>query len=305
MKKNLLFILALPILASCSKVFYQYATVASDELELKADGVYVDSDNNYEILYDFWDNSGVVRFVFHNTSESDIYIDLTRSFLIKNGLSYDYYQDRTWTNSSAVSAASSLSLTKGKSAYGSLTGSYIYQPSIIANLGLASSYSVGVSGSYSSTNSSGVSVKEKEGIWVPAHSSRVFSEFSIMSSPYRECGFDRYPKGDNTTKEFTYVNSPVIFTNRLFIKVNGIEKQITNNFYISSITNLSEKKATYRDYDKDLCGNKIGTDRKLYIKNASPNKFYNTYYEDIYNDLDKESKTESSGKTTIHGGRTF
>ena len=302
MKRFSFFLLVLPILASCSKQFYQIATISTD-LDLKDNGVYVQSTPDFEILYDFWDNSGVVRFVLHNKSDQDIYLDLTRSFFIKNGLSYDYYQNRTWTTGSVVSSSSSLSMSKSRASYGSATGQLFYQPSIIATLGLGSSYSMGVGGAVSSSSSSAVTIKEPEGIWIPAHASRVFSEFSIMSSPYRECGFDRYPK-EETELEFTYENSPVVFTNQLYIKIGSAEKQVICGFYISNVKNVSEKKATYYEYETDLCGNEVSTEKKgatahsaakrMYMKDASPNKFYIKYIQDATNDIKKGSSGRQS-----------
>ena len=83
------FYIAFVLLAtSCSTTFYQVCTMEST---LKhSDNAITHIDENCEIIYDFWGPSGNAGFVFHNKTDKEIIIDLSRSFFIVNGLARDY-----------------------------------------------------------------------------------------------------------------------------------------------------------------------------------------------------------------------
>ena len=86
------------VLSSCSSnCLYQIYEVKSDNLETKSNGL-VYEDDNCLLFYNLWDKSGSLSFVFENKANKDIIIDLTRSFFIKNGMVYDYYQDQSIMN---------------------------------------------------------------------------------------------------------------------------------------------------------------------------------------------------------------
>lgn len=297
MKRLIFLLLAVPLLTSCAQYYYQIATISSDQLELEGNGIYSYATPEYVIQYDFWDNSGVVRFSFENKTDSDIYIDLSRSFLVVNGIAQDYYQNRTWTNRTTIASTSSSGYSFGnaKSSSNSISSrfnNYVsYQPKLTSTIGFANTNVLGINQSYTvtSSNTSGIAVEEKEGVWVPAHTSKIFNEFSIMSYPYRECGFDRFPSDDKSKMDFTVASSPVVFENRLYIKKDGVEIPIKNTFYISNLNNLSEKNATYKDFEKN-CNGKDREENgiKTYMKDASPNKFYVKYINDGSNDKIKK-----------------
>lgn len=49
-------------------------------------------DDSCTIFYNFWENGGNIGFKFYNKTDKIIDIDLNRSFFVKNGVAYDYYQ---------------------------------------------------------------------------------------------------------------------------------------------------------------------------------------------------------------------
>lgn len=73
--------------------YYQVFEVkpVSDNSKVINDTI-VFEDNNCIILYDFWKEGGNTGFVFYNKSDSNIYIDMSETFFIKNNVvTYDYY----------------------------------------------------------------------------------------------------------------------------------------------------------------------------------------------------------------------
>lgn len=127
-----------------------------------------------------------------------------------------------------------------------------------------------------STKSESVEYKEKEGLWIPAHSSKRISEFALVSSPYRECGFDRFPTGEDTVIDFSLTNSPYVFKNMLSIIINGQARTIEDTFFVSSLRNLSQKKSFYSANNVDCNGKSIGSSTQ-YFKYSGPNMFYVKY----------------------------
>lgn len=156
--KKIMYLFSLLTLTSCAVAFQQIASISSPQMQLADDGHFAYSENDIVVDYNFWAPSGKMSFVITNNLESDVYVDLGRSFLVVNGMTFDYFQNRTYSSNSSET---------------SLSGR-------------------------------GVEYKEKEGVWIPAHSSRRFCEFTLMDAPYRQCGFARNPsKDEDMTLSFT------------------------------------------------------------------------------------------------------
>ena len=117
MKKSLLIISMITILSSCSSDFYQICKVASD-LSSTTSGAY-------------------------KYGNSILYVDLTKSFLIKNGIAYDYFLNRTVSVTSSSTLSESIGGTwvdelKRKNDKGSIVTTFVnsesIQNSIVTNL---------------------------------------------------------------------------------------------------------------------------------------------------------------------------
>ena len=67
-------------------------------------------DDNCTIFYNFWENGGNIGFKFYNKTDKIIDIDLSRSFFVKNGVAYDYYQDRVAVTATSTYGSSILSI---------------------------------------------------------------------------------------------------------------------------------------------------------------------------------------------------
>ena len=108
MKKLLLFVPIL-VLTSCATAFQQIASISSPQMSLRNDGKFRYRAEEIVVDYNFWAQNGQVSFVITNDSDNDVYVDLGRSFLIVNGMTFDYYQNRTYSSNSSSTIVSSSS----------------------------------------------------------------------------------------------------------------------------------------------------------------------------------------------------
>lgn len=228
--------------ASCSPtLFQQIATLSSDSVTLNDDGTFAYEDAIITIEYDFWSEAGKFVFTVTNNTDDDIWLDLSNSYFVNNGYAFDYYQARTYVTTSRK--FSSTKLTSSTAA--------------------------------ASESSNSVEYKEKPVVCIPAHTAKVFEEFAVSSSVFRECGFVREPsKKEISVREYSQYNSPLIIENRLSFQIGEIAVPVTNVFYVSSYQNISYNAAI--EYSKISNCNGTSRDVKVHRLSAS-NKFYITY----------------------------
>ena len=110
MKRLVLLLAVSAMLFSCAPLYRQVATIQSDNVELLDNGKYASVLDKVSINYDFWSENGNVLFEIHNSSDKDIFIDMSKSFFIRNGIANDYF-----SNSSRIV---SYNLNTSKTTYG-------------------------------------------------------------------------------------------------------------------------------------------------------------------------------------------
>ena len=255
-------------------------------MRLADDGHFAYSQDDIVIDYNFWAPGGQVSFIITNNMDCDVYVDLSRSFLVVNGMTFDYFQNRTYSanssstlvSSSAYGASNTFALTAGMAnSFASSYGDSAYGKTYGAAAGTSRTNAFSRRATTSSTVNSGIEYKEKEGVWIPAHSSRHFCEFSLLDAPYRQCGFARNPtKKEDMTLRFTENNSPYAFDNVLMLVVNGADRRVVNSFYISSLTNI-QREETYEDKDGENCDGSKTYEKVRIYKFRSANRFYINY----------------------------
>lgn len=262
MKKCFLFSLAaMALLASCSSTkpfYYQRCSVGSD-LPVGSNGAYEHKSPDCAISYDFWSDGGRIEFAVTNLTDKVLTVDLTKSFLIKNGIASDYYLNRVYTssNGSVVSSSDAATSTAWRSWISTL---------------------VTVSSTSSSTSSASSSVAycEKPVVLIPPHSTKTFGEYTVMSSRYLDCSLKSLPsEKDKQSIEFTAANSPVRFTNYVCYRV-GDDKQdkvVTNDFYVSQVANVNPK-SMVKSVDAGCPGYKTSVD---VMQGSTPRGFYVRY----------------------------
>lgn len=282
--KKILFLAVVMILQSCAYTYYQVYEVKSDIQQKENALVYYDE--NCEIIYNLWSESGTMDFVLTNKTFEDIYVDMSKSFFIVNGLAYDYYKGREYTNSVTTQEASSVGVTNAfygiasKSASATAYGASLWTPMSVS---IAKGVSAGAGIAKSATISklvgqtSAVKTREEKEVLVPAGASKVVKSFSISDYVYLECDNKDFNQPKKESEKITYAeeNSPLNFKNRIVYSVNGKEKRVVNSFYVASVQNIKETTMIKEEYEKD-CMTKMEK-KKQYMTVSAPNMFYNTY----------------------------
>lgn len=269
---TILFLIAATFVACVSPAYYQvYKVVPVKSYNISnADSAIHYADKNCEIFYDLWDEGGNVGFRFTNNTDSSIFINMEECFFVLNGIAHNYYKNRIITNSKNVAvtrtAGTSLNYFNGLSSlntnYNPVSTNYVSSTGVVSG----SSYSV--------------AVMEEKIVCVPAHTSKIFSEYRISNTVYRDCNLFRFPTKKQTKSEsFSQQASPFVFGNRISYKVghSGLFATVSNDFFVNEITNYSEREVI-EHRSPSICGQAFGTTLP-YFKNgiASNNKFYIKY----------------------------
>jgi hypothetical protein len=282
-------------LSSCG-AYYNYIQVLTakpmnnTKQTTAKNGGMVYEDENCAIFYKFWSNGGDAGFEFYNKSKSIIYIDLSKTFFIKNGVAYDYYTDKTVTNTKSSHTTTTKSETYGLSATRSYSASISqhYSGHRPATTYAPTATNVQVSGGISATalkrnttstttstgNSTSVSVASSPILAIPPKSSKVVRQFSLISHEYISCDLQYYP-AENDKITFTKENSPLVFSNYITFKVGEKTKTVENSFYVAEICNYVKYDVT--DYIKreKICEN-ILTPEEIKSQNQLPD-LYDAY----------------------------
>lgn len=271
MKTRILFLTAvlIQLMSSCiSPAYFQvYKATPSEKMSLN-NGYLVYEDNNCIVSYYLWEEGGNVGFHFFNKTDQTICVNMDESFFILNGLAFDYYKNRVFTNSTNTGSSLSYSSSASKSVTGinlsDLLQTNLYSTSNNRGIVSATGYST--------------SITEEKEIKVPAKTSKIITEYNINETLIRDCDLFKYPyKKQIHTKTFSKTDSPLVFSNRISYKVGLSDSVIKfeNEFYVSEITNYPESEMIDSRYD-DYCGEK-SLSLTRYYKYAAPDKFYIQY----------------------------
>ena len=268
MKKLFLIISLTAMLSSCSslKSYYQICKVSSD-LPTSANGAYEYKNSSCDITYDFWTEGGSVSFIVKNNTNEFLYVDLSKSFLIKNGIAYDYFLNRS--TSSTASVTSSQSAGSANMALGNWN---YFGKKIPGSITATSTSSVG------SQKSSSVAYQEKPVITIPPHAAKIFSEYIIMSNRFTDCDLYESPsKKEQASMSFDISTTPVAFINYICYRVgdNGSDQIIENSFYVSEVSNQNHD-ATFVKTNVGCQSDQYNTKKWVFIR-TSPKAFYIKY----------------------------
>lgn len=302
-KSNYIFLVAVmsALLASCSST-YQFCQVTetkpvNNEVQKKGgNGEYQYENSQCIISYNFWSNGGSADFEFYNKTNEIIYIDLAKSFFVIYGEAHDIYRNREWSQGSTESVASSMSYGYGTSLSAAHSVGMI-EPiptpfgSVTSNTTKSASRSANVvsSSAMAHSESSTVTVKEKQIIAVPPHCRKRVKTYSISTGPMLSCDMQRYPS-QMSRLNFTLENSPCQFSEIITYTVGDNVQPITinNEFYVSSVTNYAEPEIVLMKEREELCENirnpdYVAPEFTLYDKVIRDSicetacSFYNTY----------------------------
>lgn len=243
------------LFASCAVTtnYYQVYKTSPDNGTLTNDKI-VFEDKSCSVAYNLWANGGDIGFSIYNKTESDLTVDLTKTFFVLNGVAYEYFQNRTFSKSSSSGTA----LTTYNYPYYYY---WYYNPSKITG-----------------TNSTSFSTSyiEKPQLTIPPKTQVNVSEYHVANARYINCDLLKYPTSKTIkTVKFDKSNSPFVFYNLISYKTKGDSARMENRFYVSEVTNYPEDKM-FTEVDTSICGRKLDFPEKIF-KNVTPDKFYYHY----------------------------
>ncbi|MDD4847289.1 MAG: hypothetical protein PHR53_00775 [Bacteroidales bacterium] len=253
------------LLSSCAPTsFYQLYDVKPANESITKSDMLVFEDENCIITYNLWSLGGDIGFNFYNKSNSMIYVKLNESFFILNGFAYDYFKNRTFTKSDNKSIS-----TMDKSTF-SMTA-------LRNNFSNIQTNQIASSSNFNSSVGYAISMEEDSIICIPPKTIKRISEYSINNSLIRDCDLLKYPMTNKqiNTVSFTENESPIVFSNRITYTINGNLKEVTNEFYVSEITNYPASQFFENNYE-EFCGQKSLTITKN-MKYYDIDKFYIKY----------------------------
>lgn len=244
-------------MSSCSStLFYQvYKTSSSLQVSEEEDNLYYE-DENCIVSYNLWSEEGNAGFQFYNKTEETIYLNLAKSFFVLNGIAYDYFQNRIFSNSTNLTSESGIQITGVN--YFNLIQSHHY--SVVG------------------TKGSSTAIAEKDVIAIPSKTAKIVSEFRINESRIRNCDLYQFPtKNQIKTDSFSKENSPIVFSNRLVYRLENAEEEFNfeNEFFVSEIANYPSDHIL-KSERVEFCGEKSMSSRRYNLEYA-PNKFYIKY----------------------------
>ena len=309
MKHNIFTLLCVACLfTSCSQLYHYVQVFETQSADAKAPLAKVDDgllyeDDNCAIRYILWSEGGESRFVFQNKTDDIIYIDLAKSFFIRNGFANDYFLERTWSESSSKSVSvqttssstSYASKTKSLGASATYAGNFGQLPvttmdplatTVSANKAASSgiAYSSSVSSAYASSRASGIAIEEKSILAIPPKSKKVIYEYAIGANLFTDCDLERYPS-EQASMSFSQEDSPLNFENYITYKIGNNEQElvIANKFFVSKITNYARPYILEFVKREKPCQNKT-TDTSKNYKNEYPVAVYDPIINiDTYN----------------------
>jgi hypothetical protein len=249
MNKPIILLLTI-LLASCAETNYYQVYQAKPEGGTLTNNSIVFEDKNCKVFYNLWNEGGDIGFNIYNKTESDLVINLTKTFFVINGFAFEYFQNRTYSNSSTS---------------GSTVGFYNYSNNVNTTK---------VEGTGSLSHS--ITYIEKPIITVPPKTSINISEYHVTNLRYRNCDLLLYPSNSKIkTLKFDGNNSPFIFYNLITYKVAEDSVRFENKFHIEEITNYPSSKM-FQSIDTSYCGDRLDYPVQVF-KNSAPNRFFIKY----------------------------
>lgn len=218
---------------SCANYYHFVQVVETKPVEensglITSSSGYDFHNDDITICYHMWSNLGKTYILVYNNTDQLMYVDMTKSFFIKNKLAIAYYDEseriETYTDVFTYAYASTSTI------YNSMIQTVTSKTSITS------------------------SEKEKM-IVVPAKTYRLIDMFQILNEHLLDCDLINYPS-DKTSITYTTDNTPVLFANYMTYRIgeNTEEKNIHHEFYVSTVTNLARPLYTvYEKRDNKRC----------------------------------------------------
>lgn len=272
---TLFFALILMLGACSSRYYYQIYEVKGDNV-MKMDDCLLFNDGDCSVMYNFWSKGGLVDFIIVNNTDSIMYIDMEKSFFVRNGLSYDYFENTAYVTGSG-NYSSSYSL--GSLNMNGFSSIFFFNNNVYSGKS-NSDVNVAVSSNAGPSKYKFQVKQERPVLLIPPYGAKLISKFVLWSGdPYSDdiCERDLIPK-DSIFHSYFIQNSPLVFSNFITYSVgeSGKPNHINNMFYVSAIINFNG--ALVNVEEKFLCEGESYPRTVSYMKGESPDRFYVKYY---------------------------
>ena len=302
MRKILLLCMAAMMFASCAQVYkyvqvYEAQPSAQSNIKAESDGM-VYEDDQCVLYYTFWAKGGDASFMILNKSDKMMYVDLSKSFFIRNGIANDYYKERAWSQTSSetvgVQTKETFAVQANRSLSAGVSATYLgnfgnipqtpFSPILTSrNTQLTDTYGVlrstAYANTYATSTSSTEEVKEQKILAIPPHAYKIVAEYTINATVLLNCNLDRFPE-ETASITFDESNSPLVFSNYITYQLGDAthEYVVKNTFYIAKVTNYARPYVyQYVERKHKPCQNMTGDDSKDY-QDTYPVQVYDKVY---------------------------
>jgi len=233
LKLSTILVAAILFLSSCNQFIQLIETESVGKDVVTKEGVCQNED--LRISYDMWSEDGITYFSIYNKTDKPMYIDWKRSVFIFNDWKYDYWVEKSTTESYVVPSGYGNNVTFERKTSTVVAERYTFVPPH-TNVSVPMTYTImsGFTTSTSTTASGKTTITVAQGL---KYEDKTLKKVSIPAS-----------SGKGTTKayvkEYSKDNSPARFRNFLtysFDEKFVNEKFIQNEFYVSKKTEMTKK----------------------------------------------------------------
>lgn len=265
--KNLklsLIALAVVILSSCNQFIQLIETESVGKDAVSKEGVCENAD--LRINYDMWSEDGITYFSIYNKSDKPMYIDWKRSVFIYNDWKYDYWVEKSTTESYLVPSGTGKNITYERKTSTVVAERYTFIPPH-TYVSVPMTYTI-------SPNLTSVTYTDDKGktTTVVSQSLKYYPGLKKTDIP------SSTKPGKNVkayVKTYTEKESPIRFRNFLtysFDEKFNAEKFVENDFYVSKKTEMTSKNFN-GPYQKQNVKIKVGS-----VKSKTKVKVFDSPY---------------------------
>ncbi len=236
MKNTLILFLLLSMSACIPHIgrYYQIYTTVSDDVPFENEQ-FVYQNDDIAVYYYFWEDYGNSGFTILNKTQKSLYLNVEECQFIINGFAFDYYQKRTYGESSS----SSISRGNVTTSLNTFTQREHDREKSTKN---EKQYITTTSNNQIDYTQNSVNFREKKVVVIPPGAKKSFFEYKIAPSLYTDFGLVNHPYPDEIdTLKFSHRDSPIIFSNFITYSLEREFKEkkcLRHEFWVSEIFNL-------------------------------------------------------------------
>jgi hypothetical protein len=244
MKKILIILLAIAM-SSCSSwnTYYQVHTLESSETVYdEKTKEYFAENEDIKVNFDFWDLNGKLQLFIINKTGETIYIHLKESFIIKNNIADDYYDNTVSMQTDIYEEHDNTESLFGDKTY--VTGSNYQEKKI-----------------------------PYEYLIIPSDAGRSYSYWNISGTTIKKSDYE------NTDGNFDENNSPLKILNKIAYTKGSKDAEmryLSNKFWLASIYDFEEQSLS-REVRRELLRRGKTNIEASGAKHYAPYKYYIEY----------------------------